>query len=138
MGCDIHIVLEKKYNSKWIGVHAFPYYESVKKGYMFPPATDRNYDRFAALAGVRGEGPDPKGLPEDASELTLMLVATRWRNDGHSFSYASLVEATKIFLETGHEDAISDLGIKYPENFFFGVGSEDGFENFRIVFWFDN
>ena len=137
MGCDIHIVLEKKHDGKWVGVHAFPYYESVNKGYMFAPAIDRNYHRFAALAGVRGEGPDAKGFPEDASELSRMLF-DRWEDDGHSFSYLSVVEATKIFLETARSDAVSDFGKKYPEHFFFGVETEDGFDNFRIVFWFDN
>jgi hypothetical protein len=104
---------------------------------FFPPATGRNYTRFAALAGVRGEGPDPKGFPADASELARMLEK-EWDGDGHSFSHMSLEEATNIFTTTQDENSITDFGKKFPKYFFFGVEHEDGFENFRIVFWFDN
>jgi hypothetical protein len=136
MGCDIHMVLEKKHDGHWLGLHDFPYIET-EKGYSFPPATSRNYQRFAMLAGVRGEGPDPKGFPADASELSQMLY-DRMGGDAHSPSYMMVEDAEKVFLETANESALNDWRKKYPSCYFFGVEKEDGFENFRIVFWFDN
>ena len=92
MGCDIHVYLEKKFGDKWIGVqevrHFFHYPapeegKEPKKEYSWVGAKSRYDDLFATLAGVRGVGPDPKGLPDDASEMVL-AVATHWQSDGHT------------------------------------------------------
>lgn len=59
MGCDIHMYVEHRakkptsdYEKRW----------SSFGGRINP---GRNYTIFANLAGVRGEGPEPKGCPED-------------------------------------------------------------------------
>lgn len=134
MGCDIHMVLERKVgDGGWVGVHNFPYYQ-INGGHAIPPATDRNYERFAKLAGVRGGGPDPKGTPEDVSVLAQMEIDS-WGSDGHSHSWMSVGEAAQIFLETAWEP--SDYMTQYPTAYFFGV-DPDKSEQYRIVFWFDN
>ncbi len=136
MGCDIHMVLEQKHNGKWIGVDTFLGHESaLDKGYAWPEATERNYRRFAALAGVRGEGPAPKGLPQDLSD-TAKLLSDQWESDGHSHSWLPLQEAAQVFLTTLHGQA-NDFIKQYPESHFFGCDLDKDRE-YRVVFWFDN
>ena len=65
-------------------------------------ALDRNYTRFAALAGVRGDGPTPKGLPKDVSESTK-LYSDEWGLDGHGHSFLDLTKATALFLSTDQD-----------------------------------
>ena len=147
MGCDIHLVLERRVakglhgerNDRWVAVNTFeshhPAYGS--EPWSTPAARSRNYTRFAALAGVRGEGPIPRGLPENISETTKYLI-DMWGGDGHSHSYLPVTEAAAIFLRTSSglkDDSV--FGYRYPASHFFGVEDEDE-ENFRIVFWFDN
>lgn len=139
MGCDIHIVLEKKDDGKWVGVDSFRPAYDPRGEWRYPVAAIRNYNRFAALAGVRGEGPDPKGFPEDASDLSYMSFHD-WGSDAHSASWLELKAATDIFLATGYplENAAHEqYRKKYPADFYFGV---DNYEmgDCRIVFWFDN
>lgn len=133
MGCDIHLVLERKTGDGWLGIHNFPYYDT-REGSDWPLARERNYDRFAALAGVRGEGPEPKGIPQDASPLAR-YESEEWGDDGHSHSWLPVDEAAKIFLAT--ERLPNDWCKQYPADFFFGVNDDHPGE-YRIVFWFDN
>src|SRR5207237_392615 len=98
MGCDIHMVLERKTEGGWLGIHNFPYYDN-RNGHDFPLAKDRNYDRFAALAGVRGEGPEARGMPADASPLAK-YDSDECGPDGHSHSWLPLKDAAQIFLKT--------------------------------------
>ena len=151
MGCDIHLVLEKRDGGKWVGVDTFtshhrsrPTRDDIMDGFSSPTARSRNYDRFAALAGVRGDGPEARGLPPDLSDTTALL-ASEWGDDGHSHSWLPLNEAARIFLETewvppGKE--LSESIKKYPEEHYFNVdrleagGGDD--DNYRVVFWFDN
>lgn len=146
MGCDIHLVLERRHNDKWVAVNTFKgHHVSAmhrKEGqfdWSYPIATSRNYARFAALAGVRGDGPAPRGVPEDASETTKYLV-DYWGSDGHSHSWMSLVDAMSVFVATEpwHDSEGDDYyGRKYPASFFFEV-EDDKLDCYRIVFWFDN
>ncbi len=145
MGCDIHIVLEQRAKGgRWIGIDTYIGHEcSYIKGWATPIARERNYDRFAALAGVRGNGPEPRGLPWDASE-TVRFLADEWGGDGHSHSWLPIKDAERIFSETHHwtEDKRDDFGKSYPAVHFFGVdyseGSSRSADDYRIVFWFDN
>ena len=146
MGCNIHVYLEKRHKAgAWFMVDSFschtPYTrEQDKHNWSMPTCRDRNYERFARLAGVRGDGPEPRGLPDDISDSVMFLVG-EIGEDGHSHSWLPLVDAIKIFSETENwftwekEDCFAR---KYPEYHFFNVDCENGFENYRIVFWFDN
>jgi hypothetical protein len=142
MGCDIHMVLERKVGKEWIGIHNFPYwYQRADKNgrdTAWPIATDRNYDRFNALAGVRGEGPAvPRGTPEDASPLARLLIE-EWDSDGHSHSWMTLKEAAPIFAKTEWKQSKpDDWAAEYPVCYFFGI-EEDQAKDYRLVFWFDN
>lgn len=154
MGCDIHVVVEKKFGAKWIGMlecGGFVYYEpdetlatgyKEKPSWCFSPARERNYDLFALLAGVRGDGPEPKGLPEDASELARALypeVDTYL----HSHSWCSLEEYIQHLLASEYEPAKVLLleknpKLKDPYQFYFGMYAPEEDEEYRCVFCFDN
>jgi hypothetical protein len=170
MGCDIHMVLEKRVKVRdaeaWVGVNAFPYltaqvYEpatsKMATGASSWMATGRNYNLFAGLAGVRGEGPTPKGVPDDASDLALMEI-DRWGEDGHSHSWMLMDEALPIFLSTGQLGKPGDVVVEamkngteaaieqcfdhfwtLDEHYDLGeVVYRDRLSDFRLVFWFDN
>jgi hypothetical protein len=136
MGCDIHLVLEKRKNGKWVGVDTF---QSHPLDWSSPVARSRNYERFAKLANVRGSGPLPRGLPPDASDTTILLT-DECGSDGHSHSWLPLAEASEIWSQT--QQGLSGYGSKYPDSYFFGVdtspGSRDKRDDYRVVFWFDN
>ena len=129
MGCDIHGWVETKVGDKWVAV------KELKD-------LDRNYERFGKLAGVRDDGPAPRGLPPDISDTTRLHVEG-WGEDGHSHSWLPVAEAAKIFYETQwikdtpeakrHHEFAKD----YPEYEYFGL-EEDDYSNYRLVFWFDN
>ena len=120
MGCDIHMVLEQHYEGfGWVGVSTFAGANQ--------PARERNYDRFAKLAGIRGDGPEPLGLPEDAS-VTARALASDWGGDGHSHSWIALEKALPLWLGAQRGGAIREL---------FGA-DEDRLAEYRLVFWFDN
>ena len=80
MGCDIHVNIGKWDGEKaeelfceesyWQQRHPDDTEDFWKKSRLM---VGRNYHRFAALSGVRGEGPEPNGWPEWASAL-----ATGW------------------------------------------------------------
>jgi hypothetical protein len=139
MGCDIHLVVEAKTDKgSWAAINTMNTVarltaEGAGVTYVYPAAEDRNYTRFAALAGVRGEGPAPLGLPDDASE-TARFLCSEWGGDAHSHSYMPLAKAAIIFGATSEHS-----GEKIPSNYFFGVPvSSLGEREYRIVFWFDN
>jgi hypothetical protein len=126
MGCDIHGWVEIKENGKWIAV------KELKND-------DRNYKRFAALAGVRDyektSQATPKGIPVDVSD-TVDYHIRHFGVDGHSHSYMPISDAAKIFLETDYKT--DDLMQKFPVYYYFGMEEDDDGVNCRLVFWFDN
>lgn len=143
MGCDIHMTVERKVGAKWICIDTMQGHhtgrfekEDARWDWASPVANNQNYRRFAALAGVRGEGPKPRGVPDDASETTVYLIAN-WGMDGHSHSWLSLTEAVPIFVATHWPDEKRPDLLKYPASYFFEIECED-IDQFRIVFWFDN
>ena len=132
MGCDIHGTIEKKVNGKWVMVEP-----------ITGKARYRNYERFARLAGVRGEGPAPRGIPSDISDSTRLHI-DKWGTDGHSHSYLPISEAARILLET---ELKPEHEVNYPASYYFGVDNEccptcqrpiDIDSEYRLVFWFDN
>lgn len=136
MGCDIHVVLERRWNNRWVGVNKFEYSKPDRyRAYT----RERNYQRFTALANVRGHGGlDPRGLPKDISDLTAMEV-DGWSGDGHSHSWVTLDDALKIWLDTEFTERFDKEMLKritdFPKYYYFGVEDD---EAYRIVFWFDN
>lgn len=136
MGCDIHLVLERKYGLKWIAVDTFKSHNGTGKEYASPAAISRNYERFAALANVRGDGPEPRGIPSDISETTAMLLED-WEGDAHSMSWLPLEEAAKVFLATDRYET-TDYMQKYPQSHYFNVDEDEKRGKHRLVFWFDN
>lgn len=134
MGCDIHMVLERKVNGKWLGLHDFPYGSGRWR------ARDRNYERFNAIAGIRGDGPaTPKGLPVDTSDLGRYVVEG-WDSDGHSHTWLTLREAVKIFLATQYwpPDADEKHAREWPASYFFDIEDEGDVDEYRLIIFFDN
>jgi len=146
MGADIHIFAEfKAGDGPWT---AHPNHTSDEDGHVDDIGGDRNYEVFGALAGVRGDGPDPKGLPDDITE-TVLNASDMWDGDGHSHSYYSLAEFKKILKKTGNTNysnstfnAINEhkkkleLDLK-SEKILLGQNINTKVE-VRIVFFFDN
>lgn len=103
LGCDIHICCEARNYitaiepDKWYNVdHYVANYDITKGGFeVLPIYSDRNYILFGALAGVRGEVPEPisepKGLPFDMDEYTKTIFET-WEEDAHSCSFLTYNE----------------------------------------------
>jgi hypothetical protein len=137
MGCDIHLVLEKKWNDRWVGVTDFPYIPvqvyggapdyKVVRGYPHYDVRHRDYDLFARLAGVRGRGPEPLGIPDDASDLARMEIEG-WDSDGHSHSYCSLQEFVQAKLACDAPEKMlveDDPRTQDPYYHYFGVDKGD-------------
>ena len=104
----------------------------------------RDYDFFARLAGVRGDGPEPNGVPSDASALTQRCVM-RWEGDGHSHVHMTLREFVKrkIITDVTIADAAkSKLQGGDPIAEYLGdCIDDDGItldDNTRVIAWFDN
>lgn len=159
MGADIHWVLEFRPDDtkKWIGLYSTnltpipPQHKPNKTEYTpnhYPLLAHRNYEFFGALAGVRGYGPSPNGLPSDLSDLASMEV-TSWGTDGHSYGHMPVEEfcriADRIYTNnhfsqqtvierlkgnTEKDYTLSLMGL-YPR-----LRAYRG--DFRVVFWFDN
>jgi hypothetical protein len=172
MGADIHLVLEKRMTIPgtqtvaWVGVNAFPYVKGTvydfsqrhknaaapvrdAEGRVHWHANNRNYELFAALAGVRGDGPEPRGIPDDVSVLALHMIEG-WGEDGHSHTWMLMDEALPLFLTTGQLGSLTGTVIEamksgsieaaltpYMEHFW-NVGEEDSLSDFRLIAWFDN
>ena len=104
MGCDIHMFVEYRVNGgKWMQ-HPGHKIEIEEEGtddeyttYGEVFATGRNYVLFGALAGVRYDGPDALGLPDDCSEF-VQKASDNWGEDGHSHSYLSLDDFEKVIM----------------------------------------
>ncbi len=130
MGCDIHGWVEKKdpKSGRWVA------YKPLKD-------RTRNYHRFGLLAGVRGDGGNAIGVPENASDTVRMHIDEDG-SDGHSHSYMDLQEAYGIFKDTSGKPDYSFWQA-------FDIDDEPKVcgecrrplpveENWRLVFWFDN
>lgn len=154
MGTDIHFTVEHRTADfpTWIGVYSttvtpnFPMadIDGNAKFNRWPLYKDRNYSFFAALAGVRGPGPAPKGVPEDASALTRREVAA-WDVDVHSHSHLSLQEFVGTWLQVCNPDLFAEHSKEMLDGAgpitptlskYMGVWEDEG--DFRVVFWFDN
>lgn len=112
------------------------------------PPTSRNYDLFGALAGVRRPGPEPRGIPTDASLLALHMIAS-WGEDGHSHTWHTMDEALPIFIQHSQfgdpgaavlkamQDGTSKVLDEYMR-YFWSLDDEDTLADYRLISWFDN
>ena len=132
MGADIHTMLEKEINGEWVMVHVPHWNEAGER---------RNYDRFAKLAGVRGDGPAPKGVPSDISKGAYYRLS-KWGNDAHSVSYDTLIKFLEVCKETDRDDVFYDDTWKYSDfcEHYLGIGfdKDECVDDFRVVYWFDS
>lgn len=167
MGADIHMYIEKKLpDGEWATVQTFT--PATKQAFgmegeagwassLFWQIEGRFYRLFAKLAGVRGEGPEPLGIPDDASPLYRHYCRT-WSGDGHSHSYCSAATFIQRYIEAVEEqndESISQIAKTYAEHvlkagatsavfrfldMYCGVDAQDGdsTDDYRFVFFFDN
>ena len=169
MGCDIHMMIEtkvktQKHGEVWATVNTlnavFPdglsHCSELKTdtpfGYYYR-VEDRNYEFFADLACVRGEGEyQDRGLPDDVAPLTLAF-AESWGLDAHSHSYLYADEFIPLYIKHWFTDeektkyavdrleGTSDLQMFYlimEKHFNVATKDEDDPRNYRFVFFFDN
>ena len=104
----------------------------------------RDYKFFARLAGVRGEGPAPNGVPDDASVMSQRCVL-RWEDDAHSHGHMPLRDFIRLKITgdgTIAEAAKAKLAgrdpiVEFLEGYYDGndITLDD---NTRVIFWFDN
>lgn len=175
MGCDIHLVIEvpdeqetpaKDHDGAWKFVHGFPYLERTMFANMpanedgaysaWFTARSRNYEFFAALAGVRGDGPAAKGLPPRLNGPTQQLVED-WSADGHSHTWyygyefaaiwgtlaSSKAEYTAARLsgeEEKHGPATYEKHAGYTDAYHIWCGRKllGSDIDCRVIIWFDN
>lgn len=163
MGCDIHFVVECRERdnpeARWIGVYSTDFtpnlqpemeaYGKVKEGETFyehdrrPIFDDRNYQFFANLAGVRGDGPDAKGVPEDVSALGREAL-DRWSGDAHSASYDTLNDFALAYLSSREDlqvlqsTEMLEKGRSRVMDRLIGSYHDTERYDYRVVYWFDN
>lgn len=105
----------------------------------------RDYEFFARLAGVRGDGPEPNGVPPDVSALTQRCVS-RWGGAGYSHGHMTLREFVKrkiISDVTIANAANSKLQGGDPIAEYLGDCVDESNDitlddNTRVVYWFDS
>jgi len=172
MGADIHFTIEHRDphdNFGWVGVfwsdawHSPPRYnmESAHDNgdyttpeeqrrrmdhgvHPFGRLGRRDYDFFARLAGVRGDGPEPNGVPSDVSALTQRYIS-RWGDNGHSHVHMTLREfiKRKIITDVTIADAAKsklqgdDPIAEYLGDRIYGDGITLD-DNTRVIAWFDS
>lgn len=119
MGCDIHTYTEIMIDGKWT---------LVDQGDV-----SRSYALFGRMAGVRNSEHEPisppKGLPDDLSFGTKHY-ADYWNGDGHTHSWFDKREID--MLKKWYDDSFD-----FWDEFGWALCNE-GDENIRLVFWFDN
>lgn len=145
MGCDIHIVLERKEpDAEWVGLWTSDVRPDRRQ--LRPVVAQRDYAFFAEVAAVRGRSSTatyPRNLPRDVSRLAW-LQYQRCPTDYHSASWMTVSEFVSAWLRVNPkrpdvrpEFAASDLlGVDGDEEDRWG--DDDPRVLYRVVFWFDN
>jgi len=161
MGTDIHLYAEVKLKNEWYCIRNYdehletsaltistraPLREGDLSGVWWN-LSGRNYRLFAALAGVRGEGPKPKGLPHDVSAVVRMYH-DEWGSEIHSASWATAEEFFSAYLavaQVGTERMNKYLQLTLQQSrdialqtFLLQQCSLPQGCEYRFVFWFDN
>lgn len=124
MGCDIHAFIEVKEYDLW--------WEWAKVN------INRNYTLFGLMAGVRIPEYklfDARGVPSDVSD-GARIEHIEWGTDAHHPSWLSLIEIKSVYGEFEHivggrnRDALAVMQAMDALSM--------GYDDVRIVFWFDN
>lgn len=134
MGCDIHVYTEMKLDDGtwWCCDHFTPnqYYIPSEDGddseevegpwRVVPIYSDRYYELFATLAGVRNYNDtkpidEARGLPADVSKH-VREEADRWGDDGHSFSW---LLASELFAYKAKKPFYKVSGYVSPTDAFY-------------------
>jgi hypothetical protein len=166
MGCDIHIVLERKDkdNDRWVGLRQLSYIDvgpldlsgavmPNEARYICWKIARRDYAFFYRLAGVRGyDEPVPmqplseRGLPDDMSHLSSFVLGSD--SDLHSHSWVDMRELIPILLHIKEDAAVPDLVATKLEDSEPDISvlhrwvSDDieieHIDDWRLVFAFDN
>lgn len=144
MGKNLHYIIEKKINNKWVGIMATDcLFSSVKQNIGELGWFNKKLYYFYNSID------DLNGFPDDASELALHEKA---RIEGHDHSWLYIEDIYQVWLsvynpEMGLRDLSLNEALLLQVEFskFIGInflGSEDdGFEidnNLRMLFFFDN
>ena len=167
MGTDVHMTIEKKIQTPkrgevWVTVNTlnsiFPDGLVTDRKHDTPYGNYyriecRNYEFFADLACVRGEGEyQERGLPDDVSLVFLNCVES-WGIDGHSHSYLYADEMIPLYIKhhlTDEEkgklfaDRINGLSsiqtfhLIMERHFNVATNEDDDPQDYRFVFLFDN
>ena len=141
MGTDIHCVVEERVApGHWVTVRVLASFVDETGSECRPTALARNYRRFAALAGVRGSGPAPRGSPTDASDSARHLLGSC---GGRSPSWLPLDEATAVLAATDpglRPELQADLQRGEKDSghnwyYFSEIGEGD---DYRLIYWFDS
>lgn len=150
MGCDIHIIVAYKEDGKDMEIiHDFDHWsksgedlsedviETWREEWSKTRLTrGRNYARFAALSGVRGDGPPANNWPPWAQHLPEYTDA-----DLHSHTHILVKEALPIWLETEYPDESNRalLAKVDPYWFYFRVDPEKwNLDNVWVLISYDN
>lgn len=141
MGCDIHVYVEVKINDKW---------------YLFnQPKIDRYFELFTKMCGIKSTGEiepisQPRGLPDDISDVVKFDYEVNWKADAHSMSWLSDKEAgevqrwyrertTDVFHKSGLFGYLFGNSIdSYIDKARYKHLFDAGYQEARVVFWFDN
>lgn len=169
MGCDIHMMIEKRVSTRkhgdvWATVNPLNsiYPDGLVQSNGVSDTTYghyyriemRNYNFFADIACVRGEGEyQDRGLPDDVAPLTLEF-AESWNLDGHSHSYLYADEMIPLYIEhhlsdeekaklvsdrmSGGLSDIQTFHLIMERHFNIATQEKDNPKDYRFVFFFDN
>lgn len=164
MGADIHLFLERKMKSgNWACVTNFDAFihgegldgRGATGSDLWFKLGQRDYNLFGELASVRGDGLEPRGTPDDLSDIVQDEVDS-WVHDAHSHSWMYADEFADIYhkvmsdpndeepldryhqmiLKEGKDHAVWDFVNRMCSPMC--IEDEDTPHDFRFVFWFDN
>lgn len=134
MGCDIHIVMERREGSEWVGIWSSDV-GPRKDGRALIARRDYGFFSRFAVRGSTGDVIYPRNIPKDVSRLAW-LQYMKAPTDNHSASHASIEEFCDAWMAANSEHP----GVRpefAPYDLLGLFGDEDEGEH-RVVFWFDN
>ena len=151
MGCDIHTYVEKKNEEKdcWEIVSLYYLDEYSKTLELAEAYSDRCYDLFSLLAGVRGSYEpliEPRGLPQDLSSK-VETESFYWAEESHSHTWYDLFELA-LFVKELRLDENKEAEYALLADFYETIEDYCSFAHkyvweavpgkYRVIMWFDN